>query len=102
MVEKNYAVLSFHIKSYKTEREGKGVIITSADSVYEHNTGNSVSDIIEHILLKYNLYAEDLLNVSADFVGNRDIGSWDFWLFFRNPKARRYTRPANDQLLEQN
>jgi hypothetical protein len=86
-------VLSFHIKGYKTERDGIQVRVMGADDVYIHHAGatSSISLTINNILVGNKLTAADVISISGDVTGMRDAGSWDFWMFCRNPY---YVNPA--------
>lgn len=84
-----YQVLSFHIKAFKNERDGVRVDVRGPDDMYEHIGPNTISQTIEEILMKHNLTADDIININADYTKERDIGSWDFWMFCRNPNRRR-------------
>jgi hypothetical protein len=85
-----YQVLSFHISSYKTERDGVRVNVNGgADDVYEHIGPNTVSHTIEEILRSNGLTQADVISITGNMTGKRDTGSWDFWMFCRNPSARK-------------
>ena len=85
-----YQVLSFHISSYKTERCGTRVNVNGGpDDVYEHIGPNTVSHTIEEILRANGLTNADIISITGDMTGKRDTGSWDFWMFCRNPSARK-------------
>lgn len=83
-------ILSFHIKSYKTERDGVPLEIMGADDVFSHNQSEvqTISLTIEEILRTHDLTQADVISVTGEMTGKRDTGSWDFWMFCRNPKAK--------------
>lgn len=96
----NFAVLSFHIQGYKTEREGQKIQIIGPDDVTRHFGPQTVSQTIEDILRQHDLCGADIISISGDMTGQRDIGSWDFWMFCRNPNStidalRRSQREQN-------
>ncbi len=84
-------ILTFHIKGWKTERDGKTLDgVDGTDTVYVHEGEGSVADTIEQVLRFNGLTATDVISISADCpTAHRDLGSWDFWLFCRNPNAAK-------------
>ena len=90
---KTQQVLSFHILGYKTERDGKKLCHPGADDVFVHQGQGSISATIDQILTANGLTGADVISISADSgygkTSVRDVGSWDFWLFCRNPKAAK-------------
>lgn len=84
-------VLSFHIKSYKTERDGEPLEIIGADDVFSHNRSDiqTISLTIEEILRTHGLTNADIISITGDATGKRDTGSWDFWMFCRNPNVKK-------------
>ena len=96
-IKTRYQVLSFHIKGYKTERNGERVEVIGPDDVVQHFGPGTISMTIENIMQDYNLAAEDIINITADYTNMRDVGSWDFWMFCRNPN-RNPKAHSHDEL----
>lgn len=86
-------ILSFRIDGYKNERDGRQVDNNGADDVYSHNGPAGVSVTIANLLADNNLTAADVINVTATTsygkVAGRDCGSWEFWVFCRNPAFQK-------------
>jgi hypothetical protein len=87
VIPTNFAVLAFHICGYKNEREGQRIEVRGPDDVVRHFGPGTVSQTIEDILRQHGLTGADVINISADMTNLRDVGSWDFWMFCRNPKS---------------
>lgn len=76
------AILSFHIQCWKAERDGDQLGLSGADDAFAHP---GVSKTIEKVLKKHGLEVKDIISITSGVAPNRDLGSWDFWLFCRNP-----------------
>lgn len=80
-------VLAYHISSYKTERDGVSINLSTADDAYAHNEAGAVSDTINKLLRHEGLNQSHVISITGEMTGTRDGGSWDFWMFCRNPDA---------------
>lgn len=81
-------VLAFHIKGWKTERDGVEIKLPTPDDIQGHNVDGSISSTIEHILKHEGLDQSHVISITGQQITqHRDIGSWDFWMFCRNPYA---------------
>lgn len=81
----NLPVFSFHIKGWKTERDGTPMNVPGADSTFAHFGEGTISETIAKVLCAASLGPEHIISITADMTGKGDTGSWDFWMFCRNP-----------------